>query len=107
MVLMVLILGMMRPTFGIVHATSVTVTQTSSGLVASDSLTTGNTAYWYFGGDAVGEGAPYKYSENSSGLYIGVQATLPGHWAGIYAESPNTNATLFHAVLSLPYPTIP
>jgi hypothetical protein len=89
------------------NATSATITQTSSGLVASDSLTTGNTSYWKFGGDAAAEGAPHTYAENSSGLYIGVQSALAGQWAGFYAESPNTNASLFHALITLPYSTIP
>ena len=50
------------------------ISEVQSGLVARDSLTTGNTAYWTFYGDAVAQNAPYKYNENSSGLYIGVKA---------------------------------
>ena len=81
---------------------------TRSGLAASDSLTTGNTAYWVFGGSAAGQpGAKYTYSEDSQGMHIGVQSAVDGQWAGYYAVNGNTPAYLFHARLTLPYSTIP
>lgn len=52
------------------------------------------------------ENAPFSYSEDSSGLHIGVQSALVNQWAGYYAAR-NEGAQLFHAVLSLPSTTIP
>ncbi|MDE1852389.1 MAG: hypothetical protein KGI38_01445 [Thaumarchaeota archaeon] len=78
----------------------------SSGKLAQDSLTTGQTSYWYFGGDAVTEGAPHSYYEDSQGLHLGVQSPLSGVWAGFYAESPDTNGMLFHTLLTLPYTSL-
>src|SRR5207249_295205 len=62
-----------------------------SGVLAQDSLTTGNLAYWTFYGDAVQEHAPYTYGEDSQGLHVGIQAAKQGQWAGYFAESPDTN----------------
>jgi hypothetical protein len=89
------------------HAVSLyTIKQSQSGLVAQDSLTTGNTASWVFGGSAVGQpGATYQYYEDSQGLHIGVQSG-PNLWAGYYAVAQPT-AQVFHAVLTLPSSTIP
>ncbi len=81
------------------------VNKTSSGLVTSDSLTTGSVGLWTFGGSAVVEGAPNKYSEDSNGLHLGVQSNVGGQWAGYYAAR-GENAQLFHAILSLPSATI-
>lgn len=83
------------------------LTEAHSGLIAQDSLTSGNLGYWTLYGDAVQEHAPYSYGENSTGLHIGIQAAKQGKWAGFYAESPNTSGELFHAVLTLPYSSIP
>jgi hypothetical protein len=77
------------------------VGRTSSGLVTSDSLTTGNTNLWVFGGSAVAQGTPYSYHEDSSGLYLGVQSNQPGQWSGYYA-SRGEQAQVFHADLTLP-----
>lgn len=80
----------------------------SSGLVSSDSLVTGSTSSWAFGGDAASQpGAKYTYSEDSQGLHIGVRPATSGTWSGYYAVSRNTSATLFHAVVTLAYPSIP
>jgi len=79
------------------------ITQTQSGGVSYDTLTTGNTKSWTFGGSAPGQGAPYTSSEDSQGLHLGVQAKVSGQWAGYYAVSQKTAATLFHAVLTQPY----
>ena len=82
------------------------VRKVRSGLVASDSLTTGNLSYWNMYGNALEENATHTYSENSSGLHIGIQAIKNGTWVGFFAESPKTNAFLFHTRLTLPYSTI-
>lgn len=92
------------------------VTQVQSGLVASDSLTNetmtqqqlqaGN-GYWAYAGDAPAEKAPYNFSRDTQGLHIGVQAPSSGTWAGFFAESKNTNAVLFHSVITTPARTVP
>src|SRR5438445_1059598 len=87
------------------HAATSTISLISSGLVASDTLTTGNTAAWAIGGNAPPGGS--ASNENSSGLYLGVKTGTAGTWSGFFAKSSNTNAMLFHAVLTLPYKTIP
>ena len=93
---------------GTAHAATGTITPVSSGLVASDSLTTGNTASWTFGGSAAGQpGAKFTYSEDPQGLHIGVQSAAGGTWAGYYGVSGNTTAALFHAFLTLAYTTVP
>ena len=82
-----------------------TVNQSQSGIVAQDSLTSGDTSRWVFGGSAAAIGAPYQYYEDSQGLHIGVQAPA-NMWAGYYAVSQPT-AQVFHTVLTLPSSTIP
>ena len=93
-----------------------TITRSQSGLVASDSLTNetktqqqlfANQQYWKDGGDAIAENAPYEYSKDSQGLHIGVQAPANGTWAGMYSVTPNTNAMLFHSVITTPVNFIP
>ncbi|TMP97496.1 MAG: hypothetical protein E6K99_08890, partial [Thaumarchaeota archaeon] len=91
------------PAMNIIHAASAPITQVNSGLVASDSLTTGNTAGWAIAGNAPPGGS--VSNENSSGLYLAAKSAASGTWAGYFAKSPNTNAMLFHAVLKLPYST--
>jgi hypothetical protein len=92
-----------QPTNGAVQA----INKVQSGLLAQDSLTTGNFGTWFLYGDAVQQHAPYKYSEDSQGLHIGIQAASQGKWVGFYAESPNTAGEVFHAVLTLPYSNTP
>ena len=93
---------------GRAHAAPNTITQVSSGLVSSDSLTTGNTASWTSGGDAASQpGAKYTYSEDSQGLHIGVEPATSGTWAGYFALSSATNAYLAHATVTLAYSTVP
>jgi len=100
-------LAVMVP-FGKANAATSSISLVSSGLVASDSLTTGNTASWKFGGDAASQpGAKFVYSEDSLGLHIGVQPATSGTWSGYYAVSKNTSATLFHAVINLAYTSVP
>jgi hypothetical protein len=96
------------PTIIGAHAATGTVTQTKSGLDHSDSLTNGNTAYWTFDGSATSyPGAKFTHSEDAQGLHIGVQSPVIGFWAGYYARSPNTPATLYHLATTLSYATMP
>jgi hypothetical protein len=66
-----------------------------------------NQNYWRYGGDAIAENAPYAFYKDTQGLHIGVQAPNAGTYAGFYAVTPNTNAMLFHAVITSPLRTIP
>lgn len=87
------------------------LSRSRSGLVAKDSLQSAsgqtNSSFWNFSGDAIDEGAPYSYFENSTGLWLGVQSNGNPDWAGFYAESPNSNVMLYHAILTLPYSSLP
>jgi hypothetical protein len=90
------------------------IVKVSSGLVASDPLNKDLTmqqlessSYWTFSGDAIGQGAPYNFYENSDGLYIGVQSVSDGTYAGFYAQSPNTSFLLSHALVTAPTSTVP
>lgn len=92
------------------------IKQTSSGLVAYDPLNNetqtqqqiqANPGYWTYGGSAAAENAPYAFFKDPQGLHIGVQATSDGNWAGYFAVTPNTPATLFHAIITTPDRTIP
>jgi hypothetical protein len=104
--IVLVILGTVLATGFSARASPTGLSLISSGKLAQDSLTTGQTSYWFFGGDAITEGAPHSYFEDSQGLHLGVQAVLPSQWAGFYAESPNTNGMLFHALLTLPYASL-
>jgi hypothetical protein len=75
-----------------------------SGLVASDSLTTGDTSKWQFNGSAaeMQPNAPHEAFEDSSGMLIGVLAPSANNWAGYFAISPLTPAKLFHARVIVP-----
>ncbi|TMP97495.1 MAG: hypothetical protein E6K99_08885 [Thaumarchaeota archaeon] len=96
------------PAMNITHAEPGDVTQVKSGRVASDSLTTGNTTSWTFGGEAtILPGAKFTHSEDAQGLHIGVQAGAPSQWTGFYAVTQNTSASLFHAFITLPYTSMP
>ena len=86
------------------------------GLDASDPLNNetktqqellANQQFWTYGGDAIAEKAPYDFYKDTQGLHIGVQAPANGTWAGFYAVSPNTNAALFHTVITTPVSSIP
>lgn len=93
-----------------------TINKIQCGLYASDPLNnetmtqqqlqTGH-GYWVYGGDAPAENAPYSVYRDTQGLHIGVQAPSNGTYAGYYAVTPNTNAMLFHAVVTSPASTIP
>ena len=109
------------PNLGTVSISSLPVSlysinQVKSGLTVSDSLTNetktqqelqANPGYWTYGGDAPLFNAPYAFWKDPQGLHIGVQAPVNGSWAGYYAVTPDTNAKLFHAVVTTPVQTIP
>jgi len=82
-----------------------------SGLVASDSLTTGDTSYWTEWGSTINTPPRHDFYEDSQGLHIGVQS-IPttqingGKWVNYGALSPDTNTTLFHAVVENNYTSV-
>ena len=93
-----------------------TINKIQCGLYASDPLNNdtktqeqlgANSTYWVYGGDAPAENATYSYYQDTQGLHIGVQAPANGTYAGYYAVTPNSNAMLFHAVLTAPVRTVP
>src|SRR5579872_2875469 len=97
-----------------VAASSPILVKSGSGLVASDALTEKmnrtqleQSSYWRFTGDAPQEGAPYNFFENSSGLYIGVQAKTSSTFAGFFAVSPNTQFLLAHVQITSPTRSVP
>ena len=100
-----------------VNASSVgTISLAKSGLVVSDPLNNeiktqqelqANPGYWYYNGDAPDLKANYTFFRDLQGLHVGAQAPANGTYAGFYAMSQNTNATLFHAIVSTPVRTIP
>ena len=96
-VLLLVLTGTIIPTMGTASATS-SISKTKSGLVVSDSLTTGNMNSWSFGGTATS----YNYYEDSQGLHLGVQAPQSGQWINYYAHLPQPNAYLFHSVITIP-----
>src|SRR5437867_12715580 len=96
------------PAMNITHAAPGDVTQVKSGLVASDSLTTGNTSSWTFGGEAtILPGAKFNHSEDEQGLHIAAQAGVPTPWAGLYAVIQNTTPSIFHAFITPPSAATP
>src|SRR5690242_13961611 len=92
------------------------INQVQSGLVASDPLNNETKSqqqlqsehkYWVYGGDAPARNAPFDFFKDLLGFHIGIQAQTDGAWAGYYAESPNTNAMLFHSVITNPVRSLP
>ena len=92
------------------------IDKVNSGLVASDSLTNetlnkqqllSNPRYWTYGGSAQVLNTPYDLFKDSQGLHIGVQSLQNGSYTGFYAVTPNTNAKLFHSVISTQPSTLP
>ncbi|TLY07350.1 MAG: hypothetical protein E6K83_05840 [Thaumarchaeota archaeon] len=92
------------------------IDKVNSGLVASDSLTNetlnkqqllSNPRYWTYGGSAQVLNTPYDLFKDSQGLHIGVQSLQNGSYTGFYGVTPNTNAKLFHAVVSTQPSTLP
>lgn len=92
------------------------INKIQSGLVASDPLNNeiktqqqlqANPGNWKYYGDAIAENAPYAFFKDTQGLHVGVQAPNSGIFAGFYAESPVTNAMLFHSVITTPVSSLP
>jgi hypothetical protein len=86
------------------------------GLYASDPLNNetetqqqlqASSGYWRYEGDAPLLNASYAFYRDSEGLHISTESPANGTWAGYFAVTPNTNAELFHAVISNPVNTIP
>jgi hypothetical protein len=61
---------------------------------------------WYFYGSAFGVKAPVTSYERRDGLLLGLKAANEGQWVSYYAMSPETNATVFHAIITTPYKLI-
>lgn len=78
------------------------IVRTESGLVASDTLTTGDVSRWHLFGTAIARNATHIGSEDKGGLHIGILAPKESRWSGFFAISPLTKATLFHVRISLP-----
>lgn len=92
------------------------INKAQSGLVAFDPLNNETKSqqqlqsehkYWVYGGDAPARNAPFDFFKDLLGFHIGIQAQTDGAWAGYYAESPNTNAMLFHSVITNPVRSLP
>lgn len=83
---------------GAASATSYSITKVQSGLLASDSLTTGNTTFMKTGGTAT----LHDLYEDSQGLHIGVQSPSSGQWVNYYAHPPRADAVLYHVLLTIP-----
>ncbi len=100
-VLLLVLTGVMMPTMGTANATS-SIDKTQSGLVVSDSLTSGNLDSWTLDGTA----SSHDYYEDSQGLHIGVQSPQSGQWVNYYAHLPQPDASLFHTTITIPDKTV-
>jgi hypothetical protein len=74
-----------------------TVDKIQSGLITSDSMTSGDISDWTFGGSA----AINDYYEDSDGLTIGIRAPQNGQWVGYYAYRYQPDAYLFHSTVTI------
>ncbi|HZS74515.1 MAG TPA: fibronectin type III domain-containing protein, partial [Candidatus Nitrosotalea sp.] len=92
---------MVLPLTGTANATN-SITKVQSGLVTSDSLTTGDTSNWTFGGTATS----HDYYEDFQGLHIGVKSPKNGQWVNYYAHLPQPDAQLFHTTITIPDTTV-
>lgn len=104
-IMSVLFLILFTPTISdIANAESIeSIRLAKSGLVASDSLSTGDTSYWTPWGSTVNTPLLREYYEDSQGLHIGVQSPYSGKWVNYGAVSPATDAYLFHGIVTNPY----
>ncbi|TBR12255.1 MAG: fibronectin type III domain-containing protein [Candidatus Nitrosotenuis sp.] len=96
-VLLVLLTGVTVQSLSTVSAASYSIDKVQSGLAASDSLTSGNTAGMTFGGTA----SIHDYFENSQGLNMGIRALQSGQWVNYYASLPQADARLYHAHVTI------
>lgn len=83
-------------------ADSTKIVRTQSGLVTSDSLTTGELSRWHLFGDAIARNAPHSGFEDKDGLHIGIVAPKENMWSGYFAISPLRQAKLYHVKITLP-----
>jgi hypothetical protein len=110
-----LLLGIPQAYFGGSSANHAVINKVLSGVVASDPLNQtqtqeqlqSNQTYWLYGGDAQVVHAAYSFYQNAGALRIGVAASNNGNWTGFYAETPPTNASLVHAVLTATSESLP
>jgi hypothetical protein len=61
---------------------------------------------WYFYGSAFSVKAPITSYERPDALLLGLKAANEGQWVSYYAMSPETDATVFHAIITTPYKLI-
>lgn len=80
-----------------------TVNRIQSGLITSDSLTTGDISGWMFGGSA----SINDYYEDSQGLTMGIRAPQNGQWVGYYAYRYQPDAYLFHSTVTIHDDVVP
>lgn len=73
--LLVIMIGMITPTIGNASAATNSINKIQSGLVSSDSFTTGNTAGWTFGGTA----ALHDYYEDSKDSTLECRRQVAAH----------------------------
>jgi hypothetical protein len=78
------------------------IVRTQSGLVASDSLKTGDLSKWHLFGNAIATNAPHSGIEDKDGLHVGILAPSANRWSGYFAISPLTLAKLYHVRITLP-----
>jgi hypothetical protein len=100
--LLALLIAGVVPFTGVAVASTGSVSKSQSGLVASDSMTTGNMASWTVDGTAT----KYDLFEDVQGLHIGVQSPSSGTWVNHYAASPFVNGQVFHATMTIPYTSV-
>jgi hypothetical protein len=93
------------------------ITRARPGVVAVDSLTSGQGSDWRYYGDVVDQvsratagvrqTAFYSHTEGPGGLDLGVRAVAANAWSGYFAVSPFIRAEEFHVKVSLPIRTTP
>jgi hypothetical protein len=107
-------------TVDVIETTILPITKTDSGLIAFDLLNNetqtrqqleAEQGFWHYSGSALNPTvfsppAPTDLFKDSEGLHIGVETPTNGTYAGYYAVSPLSDATLFHAKISTPVRTI-
>lgn len=74
-----------------------TVDKIQSGLITSDSMTSGDLSGWTLGGSA----SIHDYYEDSEGLTMGIRAPQNGQWVGYYAYRYQPDAYLFHSTVRI------
>ena len=74
--------------------------------ISIDQVMSNGVPGWYFYGSAFGHKAPITSYERPDGLLLGLKAANEGQWVSYYAMSPETDATVFHAIITTPYKLI-